>query len=82
VPPHTHPNDENVTVMSGTLRIGMGDTLDDKKSQPVKAGGVMLMPKGMHHFAWFPEETVIQLNGVGPGGITYVNEKDDPRKTN
>jgi quercetin dioxygenase-like cupin family protein len=23
--PHTHPNRENVTVLSGTLKVGMGD---------------------------------------------------------
>jgi len=82
VPPHFHPADENVTVLSGTLYIGMGDQLDEKKAQPLKAGGVMLMPKGMHHYGWASEETVLQGNGVGPTGITYVNEKDDPRKTN
>jgi hypothetical protein len=36
--------------------------------------------KGMSHYAWFPEETVIQLHGQGPQGITYVNPNDDPRK--
>jgi hypothetical protein len=82
VAPHMHPADENVTVMSGSIHVGMGDTLDDKKGDLIKAGGALLMPKGMHHYAWTTEETVIQGNGVGPTGITYVNEKDDPRKTN
>jgi hypothetical protein len=36
--------------------------------------------KGMTHYAFFPEETVIQLHGIGPQGITYVNPADDPRK--
>ena len=31
VPPHIHPNDENVTVISGTLNIGMGGAFDEKK---------------------------------------------------
>jgi quercetin dioxygenase-like cupin family protein len=82
VPAHMHPADENVTVLSGTAHVGMGDKLDEKKADAIKAGGVLLMPKGMHHYAWFSEETVIQGNGVGPTGITYINEKDDPRKTN
>ena len=30
VPPHTHPNDENITVISGTFNIGMGGKFDDK----------------------------------------------------
>jgi hypothetical protein len=32
------------------------------------------------HFAWTKGETVVQLHGTGPWGITYVNEMDDPRK--
>jgi quercetin dioxygenase-like cupin family protein len=82
VPPHTHPNDENVTVISGTFNIGMGSTLDEKNGKPLKAGGFVHMPKGMQHFAWFAEETIIQLHGMGPQGIIYVNPADDPRKSN
>jgi len=40
------------------------------------------MPQGMHHYAWTTVETVIQNNGIGPTGITYINPADDPRKTN
>jgi quercetin dioxygenase-like cupin family protein len=79
---HTHPNDENVTVMSGTAHIGMGDKLDETKGEALKAGGYIHMPKGMHHYAWFAEDTIMQFNGVGPTGITYINPADDPRKTN
>ena len=79
VPPHTHPNDEDVTVLSGTLRIGMGDTLDEAIGEAVKAGGYLHMPRGMRHYAMFSEDTIIQLSGTGPTDITYVNPTDDPR---
>ena len=46
----------------------------------VKPGGFVLVPKGVQHFAWASEETVIQLHGVGPQSITYGNPADDPRK--
>jgi len=82
VPPHFHPNDENVTVISGTFNIGTGSTFDEKNGKALKAGGFLHMPKGMQHFAWFPEETIIQVHGMGPQGITYVNPADDPRKSN
>jgi quercetin dioxygenase-like cupin family protein len=82
VPAHTHPNDENVTVISGTLNIGMGDKLDEKKGDAVKAGGFALAQKGMQHYAWFTEDTIIQIHGMGPQGIIYVNPADDPRKSN
>jgi quercetin dioxygenase-like cupin family protein len=82
IAPHTHPNDENVTVLSGAFGIGTGSTFDEKKGELIKAGGYSYVAKGMQHYAWFPEETVIQLHGMGPQGITYVNPADDPRKTN
>jgi quercetin dioxygenase-like cupin family protein len=82
LPPHVHPNDEHVTVISGTFNIGMGATFDDKKGHALKAGGFAKAPKGVQHYAWFPEETVIQLHGAGPQGVTYVNPDDDPRKSN
>jgi len=79
---HMHPNDENVTVISGTFNIGTGDKLDETKGEALKPGGFLHMPKGTHHYAWFTEETITQSNGVGPVGITYINPADDPRKTN
>ena len=82
VPPHIHPNDENITVISGTFNIGMGGAFDEKNGQALKVGGFLHMPKGMQHFAWFTEDSVIQLHGMGPQGITYVNPADDPRKSN
>jgi quercetin dioxygenase-like cupin family protein len=80
IPAHTHPNDENVTVLSGVFHIGTGDKLDEKKGETIKAGGYSYVAKGMTHYAVFPVETVIQLHGMGPQGITYVNPADDPRK--
>ena len=77
---HTHPNDENVTVLSGVFHIGTGDKFDEKKGETIKAGGYSYVAKGMTHYAFFPEDTVIQLHGMGPQGITYVNPVDDPRK--
>lgn len=77
---HTHPNDENVTVLSGSFNIGTGDKLDERKGQRIKTGGFSFVPKNMRHYAWFTEDTVIQLHGMGPQGITYVNPEDDPRQ--
>lgn len=80
IAPHTHPNDENVTVLSGTFNIGTGDKADPKKGTMLKASGYSRVAKAMSHYAWFTEDTVIQLHGQGPQGITYVNPADDPRK--
>jgi hypothetical protein len=80
VPPHWHPTDENVTVLKGALLVGRGDKFDATKMQEMPAGSFMRMSKEMRHYAMAKGETVIQLHGVGPFEITYVNPADDPRK--
>lgn len=77
VPLHWHPTDENVTVLKGMLLVGKADS-DTVEELP--AGSYMRMPKTMRHFAMAKGETVIQLHGIGPFEINYVNPADDPRK--
>jgi hypothetical protein len=69
-------------VISGSFHIGMGDKFDEAKGTMLKAGGFAQVSKGMSHYAWFTEPTILQIHGVGPSGITYVNPADDPRKSN
>lgn len=80
VPPHWHPVAERVTVLSGTLNVGLGDELDTTKTMPLPAGSLMVVQPQSHHFIWTKEETMVQLNVVTPWGINYVNPADDPRK--
>jgi hypothetical protein len=80
IPPHTHGKTERVTVLSGRFYIGMGDRFDEKAGKEMPAGSYGHWAAGMKHFAWVQGETVIQLNGVGPWSIQYVNPADDPRK--
>jgi len=80
IPPHFHPAQERVTVLLGTVNIGMGDKFDAQKTTAMKPGTVLLMPPKMHHFAWTSEETIFQLNVTGPWVVTYINQADDPRK--
>lgn len=79
IPPHTHPTDENVTVLSGTFHIGMGDTFDTKKGDAMKTGGFVRAEKGMQHYGWTTAPAVLQIHGMGPFTINYVNPDDDPR---
>jgi quercetin dioxygenase-like cupin family protein len=79
VPPHTHPTAEHITIISGTFNIGTGDKFDEATGKELRAGGYMVMPAGMKHYAWTPAETIIQIDGMGPFVIKYVNPEDDPR---
>jgi quercetin dioxygenase-like cupin family protein len=79
VPPHWHPAIEHLTVLSGTFNMGIGNKLDMTKSKPLSAGGVMIIQPKIPHFAWTKEEVTVQVHGVGPWGVTYVDPADDPR---
>jgi hypothetical protein len=78
--PHWHPTNENVTVLSGTLAIGMGEKFDRAALKALPAGSYTLMPAEMRHFATARTPTVFQIHGTGPFTLTYVNPDDDPRK--
>ena len=80
IPAHWHPAIEHVTVISGTFNMGAGDKLDRAKTKALTAGSVAIMQPKTTHFAWNQEETVVQVHGMGPWGVTYVNQADDPRK--
>jgi quercetin dioxygenase-like cupin family protein len=80
IPPHFHPADEHVTVISGTLQMGMGDKWDDAKLKPYPAGSFLVMPAKSTHFPMAKGETILQVHAIGPWGITYVNPSDDPRQ--
>jgi uncharacterized RmlC-like cupin family protein len=79
VPAHFHGTDENVTVIAGEMSIGMGDVLDMAKGDALGAGGFTAMSAGMHHYAWTKKGATIQIHGMGPFSITYLNPSDDPR---
>ena len=80
IAPHTHPTDEHVTVMSGTFAAAMGKTWDDKALTDFGAGSYANMATGMPHYAMAKGATVVQVHGVGPFVVDYVNPADDPSK--
>jgi hypothetical protein len=81
IPPHHHPAIERVTVLQGTFHMGVGEKFEQGKAHALPVGGIMIMQPKTPHFAFTgKEEVIVQLNGVGPWGVTYVNPKDDPRQ--
>lgn len=80
IAPHTHPTDEHVTVMSGTFRAAMGEKWDDKALGDFAPGSYANMAAGMAHYAAARGLTVVQVHGMGPFVVNYVNPADDPSK--
>ena len=80
IPPHWHSVIEHVTVLSGTLNVGMGEVSTYTGGTALNAGSFAAMPAKMVHSAWTgPEGVTFQLHSVGPWSITYVKASDDPR---
>lgn len=80
VPPHRHSKDEFVTVISGRFGITAGEKIDRAAVKPLPAASFVHLPAGMAHYAVMEVETVVQINGVGPFDVVYIDPKDDPRK--
>ena len=80
IAPHTHPTDEHVTVLSGTFAAAMGKAWDDQAMGAFAAGSYAVMAAGTPHYATAKGTTVVQVHGVGPFGINYVNAADDPSR--
>jgi hypothetical protein len=49
IPPHSHPNRENATVISGNFKVGMGDTFDESKMTTFGPGSFGYLDPSMHH---------------------------------
>jgi len=81
IAPHWHPKRENVTVLSGTLKVGMGDRFDESKMGDFPAGSFAYLDPDMHHYVMASGEVVVQVHGMSPLQINYINPEDDPSRT-
>jgi quercetin dioxygenase-like cupin family protein len=72
VPPHWHPRDEHITVLTGPFEIGMGKRFDASALYLLESGGYVCVPAEAAHFARYAQGTVIQVHGEGPFEINYV----------
>ncbi len=80
IAPHWHPKRENVTVVSGSFKVGMGDKFDAGKMMVFPSGSFAYLDPDMHHYAMAVGDTVVQVHGQSPLQFNYVNPADDPSK--
>jgi len=78
VPPHSHPDTENITVLAGSFGIGQGDKFDKSKGTMLGVGSFYMLPGNTVHYAWSgPKGVTLQIHGDGPSGMTMV---EPPKK--
>ena len=79
VPPHWHPTDEHVTLVSGKLAYGMSDQLNRANAQALAEGASVTMKAKQNHWVFTGDGATVEVSAIGPFKITYVNPADDPR---
>ena len=73
VPLHSHPVDENITVVQGTWYFAVGDVWDRAALKELKPGDYAFAPKGSTMFGYCPDGAVVQVHGVGPFLIHWLH---------
>src|SRR5262249_2129231 len=79
IPPHWHSNDEELTVLTGTFQLAMGDKAGENM-HALDVGSYHSPPGKAHHSADAKGETIVEIHGNGPFDIHYLNPADDPSK--
>lgn len=79
IAPHWHSNDEQLTILSGTFMLSIGDK-PGENVHSMTTGAFHFLPARMHHSAATKGETVVEIHGNGPFDIHYLDPADDPSK--
>jgi mannose-6-phosphate isomerase-like protein (cupin superfamily) len=78
VMPHWHTNDERLTILSGTMVMRMGDDMNSP-AHTMETHSFHMLPGKEHHSAEAKTQVLLQIDGMGPFDIHYINKADDPR---
>ena len=73
VPPHTHPFDENLTVVAGTWYFAIGARFDSTALRALPTGSFVFVPRGTPMFAYSPGPVTVQIHGMGPFEQRFVD---------
>jgi anti-sigma factor ChrR (cupin superfamily) len=79
LPPHTHPDSREVTILSGTWYTGYGEKFDPAALKALPAGSFYTEPANLPHFVETRGDVLIQVSGTGPSGRKFVNPEDNPK---
>lgn len=75
IPPHTHPDERNTTVLTGTIYVGFGEVFDEAKVVAIPAGAVYVAPANVPHYVWAKDgDAMYQEAGVGPTGTAFIKQ--------
>jgi hypothetical protein len=70
--PHTHPEDEHITVLQGSWALGMGERFNPDALETMEVGTYGLVARKMAHFGFSRTEAIVQVHGIGPFTTTWI----------
>lgn len=79
IAPHRHPSDEHITVIDGSIALGMGTIVDRSGAAVLERSDYAVAGANMNHYLFTDQGAIIQITAEGPFNITYANSGDDPR---
>jgi len=79
MPAHYHPTAENITVMSGTFLLKMGDTAT-QNADSYAPGDFISIPPLQPHYGGAKGVTVVQVHGIGPFKVLLAKPGSTPGK--
>jgi quercetin dioxygenase-like cupin family protein len=65
-PIETHRADKYISVISGKMRMALGERGDASGGQPLVAGAFMKLPADGRHRLWADADSVVELHSSGP----------------
>lgn len=71
--PHWHPGNERATILEGRIGVGFGDEVDREKAIWFGPGDYYVNAKGAHHFVLADGPVLLQLTGLGPWKVNYLD---------
>ncbi len=76
--PHTHPVTPRIEVISGSFIVGRESRRDTARVTRLAPGDAITLPTGEVHWEGSPSESVIEVSGMGPWGIRFMDSRYDP----
>jgi quercetin dioxygenase-like cupin family protein len=78
IPPHWHPRQERVTILAGAVDLGFGSVANAASVTRYRTGSFYINPPRVMHYLFFPENTEMQITGVGPWELMKSDDSESP----
>ena len=72
MPPHTHPKDERVTIISGQVAVAFGMGATREEATVFGPGDYYVNKREEIHTVWADSTSVLQITGIGPWKADFV----------